>query len=139
MSRIVLAFLLATAWLDAHAQSPLPPCPTDRTIDWPNCFGTYIYDSGAKFVGEFLDNKSHGQGTYTWANGDQYIGEFRLGSVHGQGTLTFANGDKYVGEWRDDQMHGKGKYLSEEGEYDGHWEAGLREGQVRERWLCRDL
>ncbi len=36
-------------------------------------------------------------------------------------------------------MHGKGKYLSEEGEYDGHWEAGLREGQVRERWLCHDL
>jgi len=46
---------------------------------------------------------------------------------------------RYVDEWRDDQMHGKGKYLSEEGEYDGHWEAGLREGQVRERWLCHDL
>jgi len=53
--------------------------------------------------------------------------------------MELANGDKDVGEWRDDQMHGKGKYLSEEGEYDGHWEAGLREGQVRERWLCRDL
>ena len=63
----------------------------------------------------------------------------RPNSREGVGKMELANGDKYVGEWRDDQIHGKGKYLSEEGEYDGHWEAGLREGQVRVRGLCRNL
>ena len=45
--------------------------------------------------------------------------------------MEMANGDQYVGEWKADQMHGKGKYISSEGEYDGSWVEGLRQGQGR--------
>ena len=44
--------------------------------------------------------------------------------------MALANGDMYVGEWRNDQMHGKGQYVAADGEYDGYWAEGLREGQV---------
>lgn len=54
-------------------------------------------------------------------------------SREGVGKMELANGDRYVGEWRNDQMHGKGRYISEDGEYDGYWAAGLREGQVLPR------
>ncbi len=47
---------------------------------------------GDKYVGEFYDDKFHGQGTYTYTNGNKYIGEFMNGSYHGQGTYTYANG-----------------------------------------------
>ena len=70
MSRIFLALLLATAWLDARAQSSLPPCPGDfKTTTWTNCFGTYTYYDGSKYVGEYRDGKRNGQGIEYAANG----------------------------------------------------------------------
>jgi hypothetical protein len=68
--------------------------------------------NGDKYVGEFRDDKRHGQGTYTFANGNKYVGEYRDGKRHGQGTYTLANGDKYVGEFRDGKAHGQGTYFS---------------------------
>ena len=59
----------------------LPPCPTSGYFD--NCFGTYTYDDGNEYVGEYKDDKRHGHGTYIFGPG-----EFE--------------GDKYVGEWKDD-------------------------------------
>jgi S1-C subfamily serine protease len=47
---------------------------------WNNCYGIVIFPSGAKYIGEFQDNKYHGQGTFThtdettqrgiWENGE---------------------------------------------------------------------
>ena len=54
----------------------LPNCPDDLTVRWHNCFGTYTWANGNKYVGEFQDGKGHGQGTYTWANGIQDKGYF---------------------------------------------------------------
>ena len=79
--------------------SDLPPC---ASRPWNNCFGTYTFADGGKYVGEYRDNKRNGQGTYTyglstqWA-GDKYVGEYRDNKRHGQGTYTFADGEKYVG------------------------------------------
>ena len=44
----------------------LPPCPENPNQRFHNCFGTYTYPSGNKYVGELRDDKSHGQGTYTY-------------------------------------------------------------------------
>ena len=66
--------------------------------------GTFIYDNGDKYVGEFKDGRRHGQGTFTAADGDKYVGEWRDGERHGRGTASFPNGNQYVGEWKDDRF-----------------------------------
>ena len=80
----------------------LPPCPDIwEKFSWSNCYGTFTFANGGKYVGEWRDDKKHGQGTYTWAVGNKYVGEWKDGKRHGQGTFTYANGNKYVGEFSD--------------------------------------
>ncbi len=86
--------------------------------DCVNGYGTYTWDTGDKFVGEWKEDKFHGQGTLTWADGEKYVGEFKYGMQHGQGTMTYANGDKYIGEYQDDMKHGQGTYTFANGNYD---------------------
>ena len=54
----------------------LPDCPSDTSVRWNNCFGTYTFTNGNKYVGEYKDNKRNGQGTYTFANGKRLVGYF---------------------------------------------------------------
>ncbi len=49
--------------------SELSPCPDAPTSNWSNCFGTYTYTNGDKYVGEYKDGNLHGQGVYTYADG----------------------------------------------------------------------
>tara|TARA_E500000178_G_scaffold345441_1_gene395300 strand:- start:8977 stop:9177 length:201 start_codon:yes stop_codon:yes gene_type:complete len=46
----------------------LPDCPKDQTKRYHNCYGTYTFADGSKYVGEFKDGNFHGQGTFTYAN-----------------------------------------------------------------------
>ena len=80
--------------ISVHA---LPNCPSDTSVRWDNCFGTYTWDGEVKYVGEWKDDKSHGQGTITGTSGDKYVGEFKNDKQHGQGTYTYANGKRLVG------------------------------------------
>ena len=97
----------------------LPPCPEDpnpmASVFWDNCFGTYTWADGNKYVGEWQDNSFNGQGTYTWADGTKYVGKWQDGRRNGQGTLTYANGNKYVGEYREDLKNGVGTLVSPNG------------------------
>ena len=86
--------------------SDLRNCPSSGYFH--NCFGTYTWSNGDKYVGEWMNDDLHGQGTFTWADGEKYVGEFKDDKQHGQGTYTFANGDKYVGEHKDNKRHGQG-------------------------------
>ena len=80
--------------------------PTAKFLQWStetpesgvlnNCFDTYTDDDGTKYVGEWKDDKSHGQGTETYAGGNQYVGEWKDGKYHGKGTLTDANGRDWL-------------------------------------------
>ncbi len=92
--------------------SSLPNCPSKSPYleKWDNCFGAYTWVDGDNYIGEYKDDKMHGQGTYTYASGAKYVGEFKDGKKHGQGTYTYANGAKYVGEYKDEKMHGQGTY-----------------------------
>ena len=90
--------------LSAGASFALPNCPSDQTKRYHNCFGTYTFPSGEKYVGEHKDDKQNGQGTYTFPSGDKYVGEFKNGNFNGQGTFTYANGTVEEGIWKDDKF-----------------------------------
>ncbi len=45
---------------------------------------TKKYPDGAKYIGEFKDDKYHGQGTYTFADGDYCTGKFNNGKCLGK-------------------------------------------------------
>ena len=109
---LIIVALLASA-VGAIA-SDLPPCPSSGYFH--NCFGTYTYADGRKYVGEFKDDKFFGQGTYTYANGDKYVGGWKDDKINGQGTFTYGPnsewaGDKYVGEYKNDERNGFGVYF----------------------------
>jgi len=120
---LTLAVLLGSAGMSFA----LPPCPSNQNQYYDNCFGTYTYVDGSKYVGEYRNGKQHGQGTYTYVDGDKYVGECRNGKQHGQGTYTFGPaskwaGDKYVGEFKDGNYNGRGTLTYA----DGRIEEGTR-------------
>ena len=111
----------------ANISFALPACPSSGYFH--NCFGTYIWEDD-KYVGEWKNDKQHGQGTYTWANGEKYVGEWKNGNKHGQGTFTWADGEKYVGEWQDDNRTGQGTYSYPNGnKHVGGYKDNKRYGQ----------
>ena len=87
----------------SHVVAALPSCPASGYFD--NCFGTYTYDEGDKYVGEWKDDKMHGHGAYTFGpgelQGDKYIGEWEHGkpwqgveySSSGKVKGTYSNGE----------------------------------------------
>lgn len=124
-----------------------------------NCYdgrGTFVYKSGAKYVGEFQDGKISGQGALffsskskyaryfgNWSNnyregegrmiyksGHEYQGNFHKGKQSGQGTMSYANGDKYSGNWEEDEPNGYGTYHFKGGDwYEGNFLSGKYHGQ----------
>ena len=85
--------------------SDLPDCPSSKNAYRHNCFGTFTYFNGDKYIGEFKDDTRSGQGTYTYGpedkwSGDEYIGEWRDGEKDGQGIYTYANGKVLKGTWK---------------------------------------
>ncbi len=107
------AILAATLALLATPAAALPPCP-EISVVWTGCTGSFAFDDGAIYVGEWRNDKPSGQGTYTWPSGARYVGEWRDDKRHGQGTLT-SPGLKFVGEWRDDRLHGRGSMYYPDG------------------------
>ena len=101
----------------------LPSCPSSGYFH--NCFGTYTWDDGAKYIGEWQNDKTHGQGTQTWVSGEKYVGEWQNGKRHGHGTYTFSNGDKYVGKYKNDNRNGQGTFTYSNGDkYVGEYKDG---------------
>ncbi|MEY4904541.1 MAG: hypothetical protein RLZZ292_2356 [Bacteroidota bacterium] len=114
--------------------------------------GTFVFDSGARYVGAFTSGKMNGQGTLTFSNGDkyigtffeqfregqgkfiytngnQYVGSFKRNRFSGDGTMLFKSGDKYIGSWANDVPNGNGKYFYADGSrYEGMLVKGIIEG-----------
>ena len=109
-------------------QSLLPPCPPIGSYR-NNCFGTYTFANGNKYVGEFRDDARNGQGSLTFPNGSKYIGEFRNGVRNGLGIYTYSNSSQYIGEFRDDARDGQGTETYPDGKrYTGDFKQGRRNG-----------
>ena len=100
--------------------TPLTGCTAG---DCEDGYGTYIWPSGNKYVGEWVDGMMHGQGIYTTQDGDKYVGENYENMFQGQGTYYYIDGGVYVGEWKDDERHGEGKMTHADGTIEeGQWE-----------------
>jgi S1-C subfamily serine protease len=121
----ILSLLLPLTAAAQPAQSVLPPCPTDVSVRWHQCFGTFA-DKSERYVGEFRNDRYHGQGTYYFPSGATYAGEFRDGVRHGRGAYTFANGVKFVGEYQDGKREGLGIEYGPDGSVtrSGQWSDG---------------
>lgn len=135
--------------------SLLFPALSDAQCIKGDCYdgsGTYVYESGARYVGEFRKGKIHGkgilyfsngnkyvgdwvnhyrqgEGKMIFSNGDEYTGEFRHSKISGRGIMVFADGDRYQGQWADDLQHGYGVYTYADGDrYEGEYEGGKMNG-----------
>jgi uncharacterized protein YgiM (DUF1202 family) len=60
--------------------------------DCLNGNGTYLYLSGKKYKGQFMNGRKHGKGIMIWKNGIKYVGKFQNDRVHGQGDIIYPNG-----------------------------------------------
>ena len=86
----------------------LPSCPSSGYFD--NCSGSDFLPDGSKYIGEYKQDKPHGEGILTKPNGDKYVGEWKNGDREGQGTFFYSNGDKYVGQWSANKLNGHGTF-----------------------------
>ncbi len=107
-SHFILLFFFITT--PCFADSKLPPCASDKSVDsWSNCIGTYIDSIGGKYIGEWKNGSFHGHGTTIfdeksrWA-GDKYVGGWKDGKKYGQGTYTYADKSIKQGIWYNDQF-----------------------------------
>ena len=87
--------------------------------------------SGAKYEGDFKDDKKQGQGKITFESGDTYEGGFENNTFNGQGHYKWKkNGHEYIGEYVNGYFHGKGLYKwSEQEYYKGDYENGVKQGK----------
>ena len=135
MNKLLLTLSFLTSLIGLTSQSlALPPCPTSGYKY--NCYGSFTWESGSTYIGEFQNNKRHGKGIYTWINPfEQYVGEYKNGKIHGQGTYTYADGENYSGEYKNGNHHGQGTYTYANGStYIGEWKNDKRNGQGTFTW-----
>jgi len=92
--------------------------------------GTFTFEDGSVYTGDFNNGKADGRGTYKSINGWEYIGQFKEGLKSGEGTIIYSDGSVYKGEWKDDKEQGYGEFTSSFGwRYKGQWSAGKRQGE----------
>ncbi len=68
------------------------------------------FKSGARYIGEYLKNKKHGQGLFIYPDGSKYEGSWVDDLREGFGVYYYVNGDRFEGEWKQHLRHGQGTY-----------------------------
>ena len=101
-----IARILSKKESNKSSKKSLPKCSNQNYKHL--CVGIHKFSNGAKYNGEFKNNKFDGYGTLVWKDRAKYVGQFKLDFANGQGTMTWANGNKYVGEHKTGKANGKG-------------------------------
>ncbi|RLD78201.1 MAG: hypothetical protein DRJ10_10730, partial [Bacteroidetes bacterium] len=130
MKKTVLILIFSVIWFNVLSQKT--GCISG---DCDNGYGTWVYKSGAKYVGYFSKMKFHGQGKFYYANGDTYKGYFANDKYNGYGVYyNKGTGDKYTGYWKNEKKYGQGtivfggKSKSAGEKYKGNWVNDMRDG-----------
>lgn len=80
-----------------------------------NGSGSFAFQSGALYEGEWLDYQLEGQGKLFVPLEGTYTGMFSNSMKDGQGTFVWKNGDSYSGDWKEDAINGEGVYTFSDG------------------------
>ncbi|MDR0558795.1 MAG: PDZ domain-containing protein [Prevotellaceae bacterium] len=73
--------------------------------------GTYFWNNGDKYEGQWLNGSRNGEGVFYWANGDKYEGSFENSKREGEGVFTFKDGSTFTCQWKDDKPTDEKSYL----------------------------
>ncbi|TNE64087.1 MAG: peptidase C14 caspase catalytic subunit p20 [Bacteroidetes bacterium] len=112
---LLMLGILAFASQIASAQCISGDCVNGR--------GTFVYPSGAKYIGDFKNGEIHGVGVCYYTDGSKYSGEWKNRYPDGKGTKTYSDGTKRTGGWL------KGKPVDENGNLLEEYIAGKEEEQ----------
>ena len=81
----------------------------------------YFKKNGARYEGQWKDNKMDGYGKYFYPNGTIYEGYFKDNKRHGVGILTTSKGDIYKTIWKDGNVSDYGRiYYHDDKYYEGY-------------------
>ena len=83
--KYLLLPLIAALALPAQVSANNLSLPNCNFLIRVNCIEEET-DNNGKYVGQFLNNKRHGQGTFYWADGDSWTGEFLNGQRTNNGS-----------------------------------------------------
>ena len=78
--------------------------------EWNDCTDKFTYASGDYYVGQWMNNKPHGQGTYYFSTGESYNGQFFNGQYNGSGTYYDSNDNSLDGYWDNGKFAFKKKF-----------------------------
>jgi len=86
-----------------------------------------LYSSGAKFQGEWIEDKVNGKGLMIYPSKDKYEGDFKDGIKKGSGIYEHVDGSRYEGKWENDDKNGNGVlYYSNGDTYEGSFLDGRK-------------
>jgi len=99
-----------------------------------NGYGTFAYESGEVYVGNFSQNKRNGYGEYTFKNGAVYKGNWKNDLKEDKNGVYISKTIHYTGSFENDYISGYGtlKYVSgkrKEDSYTGSFIKNLRQGK----------
>ncbi|MCX6206645.1 MAG: hypothetical protein NTZ19_10390 [Bacteroidetes bacterium] len=97
--------------------------------DCENGIGTFNYDRGESYTGQWKNGKAMGEGTIINKDG-VYNGQVKYFlTKEGMGTFTNNANQVFKGQWKNDEMNGEGTYDWEGKSYSGHWKDGKYDGE----------
>lgn len=120
----------------------LTPAPTRAGVAWSGaCKDGYAEGKGVlewqtreegkrRLEAVLVRGEVAGEGSLAYRDGT-YTGSFRQGLPHGAGYVAYSKGEgQYEGGWADGLREGRGTHIDADGSsYEGEWKAGLRHGR----------